>query len=84
MKLKTILIGTLALACSTVFADANVAPKITIQQALSTAEKAGYTDIREIEFEHGKWEVKGRDAHGKKFKVKIDATSGELSKATKK
>ncbi|WP_238583947.1 PepSY domain-containing protein [Legionella drozanskii] len=55
-------------------------PKVSIQQALSAAEKAGYTNIQKIEFEHGQWEVEGRDAQGKKFEVKIDASTGTLSK----
>ncbi|KTD01344.1 PepSY domain-containing protein [Fluoribacter gormanii] len=79
MKMKTIVLSSLALVCSTAFSG-SIQPKISIQQALSTAEKAGYTNIRKIEFEHGQWEVKGRDAQGKKFKIKIDATTGTLSK----
>lgn len=80
MKIKLITLISLGLACSAVFADSSNSSKVSIQQALSTAEKAGYTNIRKIEFEHGQWEVKGRDANGKKFKVKIDATTGVLSK----
>ncbi|VEB37750.1 Uncharacterized conserved protein [Legionella sainthelensi] len=79
MKIKTIVLSSLALVCSVAFAD-STQPKVSIQQALSAAEKAGYTNIRKIEFEHGKWEVKGKDAQGKKFKIKIDATTGNLSK----
>ncbi|KTD40545.1 PepSY domain-containing protein [Legionella parisiensis] len=77
MKIKKIVLSSLALVCSAAFADQ---PKVSIQQALSVAEKAGYTNIREIELEHGQWEVKGRNAQGKKFKIKIDATTGAISK----
>ncbi len=79
MKIKTIVLTSLALTCSVAFANATQ-PKINIQQALSAAEKAGYTNIRKIELEHGQWEVKGRDTQGKKFEVKINATTGSLSK----
>ncbi|HHF7367626.1 TPA: PepSY domain-containing protein [Legionella bozemanae] len=79
MKMKTIVLSSLALVCSVAFAD-STQPKVSIQQALSTAEQAGYTNIRKIEFEHGQWEVKGQDAQGKKFEIKIDATTGTLSK----
>lgn len=79
MKIKTIIVTSLALTCAVAFANVTQ-PKISIQQALSTAEKAGYTNIRKIELEHGQWEVKGRDAQGKKFKVTINATTGTISK----
>ncbi len=79
MKIKTIVSTSLALTCSITFAS-SAQPKISIQQALSTAEKAGYTHIRKIELEHGLWEVKGRDAQGKKFEIKINATTGAFSK----
>ena len=83
MKLKLITLMTLPLICSAVFANANNLLKISIQQALSTAEKAGCTNIRKVEFEHGQWEVKGQNANGKKVKVKIDATTGALSNKEK-
>ncbi|PJE18219.1 PepSY domain-containing protein [Legionella sp.] len=79
MKMKTIVLSSLVLVCSAAFAD-SAQPKVSIQQALSAAEKAGYTNIQKIEFEHGQWEVEGRDAQGKKFEVKIDASTGTLSK----
>lgn len=79
MKIKTIFLSLIAFLCSAAFASSSQ-PKVSIQQALSAAEKAGYTNIRKIEFEHGQWEVKGRDAQGKKFEVKINATTGKLSK----
>ncbi|QLZ69956.1 PepSY domain-containing protein [Legionella sp. PC1000] len=79
MKTKTILLTSMVLAYSTVFAD-STPPKVSIQQALSAAEKAGYTDIREIELEDGQWEVSGRDTQGKEFEIKIDAATGALSK----
>ncbi|STX52134.1 Uncharacterized conserved protein [Legionella busanensis] len=79
MKIKIAMLSTIVLGCSTVFAD-STQPKVSIQQALSAAEKAGYTDIRKIEYEHGRWEVKGKNAQGNKFEVKIDATTGALTK----
>lgn len=82
MKITTLLIS-MTLACSTAFAASSTQPKVSIQQALSAAEKAGYSDIRKIELEHGRWEVKGRDAHGKKCEVKIDATTGALTQKDK-
>lgn len=83
MRIITTLLVSITLACSTAFADSSTQPKVSIQQALSAAEKAGYTNIRKIELEHGRWEVKGQDAQGKKFEVKINATTGALSKEDK-
>jgi uncharacterized membrane protein YkoI len=79
MKMRIISLGSFVLGASVAFASLATPPQITIHQALSTAEKAGYTNIREIEYEHGKWEVKGLNAQGKKFKIEIDATTGALS-----
>ncbi|KTD32810.1 hypothetical protein Lnau_2458 [Legionella nautarum] len=79
MKMRTISLALLFLGSSVAFASLATNPSITIQQALSTAEKAGYTNIRKIEYEHGKWEVKGLNADGKKFKIEINATTGAIS-----
>lgn len=79
MKKRTFPILVALVSCSAVFA-ASHPPKITIQEALSTAEKAGYTGIRKIELEHGKWEVKGRNTQGKKYEIKINAMTGALTK----
>ena len=43
------------------------------------AEKAGYTDLRKIEYEQGQWEIKGSNPQSNKFEVKVDATTGELT-----
>lgn len=83
MKSKIVL-ACLALTCSVAFADDWTQPKITIHEALSVVEKAGYANICEIELEHGVWEVKGRDAEGKKFKVEVDAMTGEMVKKEEK
>ncbi|ARG98458.1 PepSY domain-containing protein [Legionella micdadei] len=83
MRMKTIVLTSLVLSASVAFADVTTPPKVTIQQALSAAEKAGYTDIRKIKYEDGQWEVKGLNAQGKKFKIKIDATTGALSEEDK-
>ncbi|STX55664.1 Uncharacterized conserved protein [Legionella beliardensis] len=79
MKINIAILTALILANTTAFAD-STQPQVSIQQAISAAEKAGYTDIRKIEYEHGQWEVRGRNAQGNKFEVKINAATGALTK----
>jgi uncharacterized membrane protein YkoI len=40
----------------------------------------GVVTIKEIELDHGMWEVQGRDADGHKIEMKVDALSGEIVK----
>jgi len=40
----------------------------------------GVATIKEIELDHGIWEVQGRDAGGPKIEMKVDALSGEIVK----
>ena len=40
----------------------------------------GVVTIKEIELDHGIWEVQGRDAGGHKIEMKVDALSGEIVK----
>ncbi|MBA2709653.1 MAG: PepSY domain-containing protein [Tatlockia sp.] len=79
MKIKTALFASIILAGSSVFAD-STKPKISIQQALTSAQQAGYSDIQKIELEDGVWEINGRDSQGKEIEIKINSTTGALSK----
>ena len=47
-------------------------------QITSQVEAAGYSQVRDIEFEDGFWEVKAVDAQGKRTKLLVDPDSGEL------
>ncbi len=75
------MLASLILASTTLFAaSTSIQTKVSIQQAISAAEKAGYTDIRKVEYDHGQWEVKGKNAQDKEFEIKIDAMTGAISK----
>ncbi len=51
---------------------------MTPDQIIEKVKAAGYTDIRKIENEHGRYEVKVRDADGKRLELKVDAKTGEI------
>ena len=43
-------------------------------------EAAGYRNIREIEHEHGRYEVKAQNAQGAHVKLYVNATSGAVER----
>ena len=60
-------------------ADAG-AQHLTIDDVRNMAFERGVVTIKEIELDHGLWEVEGRDAGGHKIEMKVDASSGEIVK----
>jgi hypothetical protein len=58
----------------------NTTMAISINDALSKVEKAGYTDIYEIESEHGGYEVKAYETkNNKKVELYVDGQSGIIT-----
>jgi uncharacterized membrane protein YkoI len=56
------------------------AQHLTIDDVRNMALDRGVATIKEIELDHGLWEVEGRDAGGHKIEMKVDAASGEIVK----
>ena len=62
-------------------AGATMAPagaELTIRDIYDRVEAAGYREIRKIEWEHGRYEVKARDAQDQRVKLYVDGSSGEV------
>ncbi|MGH6824563.1 PepSY domain-containing protein [Methyloceanibacter sp.] len=59
---------------------AAAAKHLTIDDVRNMALDRGVVTIKEIELDHGVWEVQGRDAGGHKIEMKVDASSGEIVK----
>lgn len=51
---------------------------VPLSTIVKDLESKGYTRFAEIEFEHGRYEVKGRRSDGKQFKVYVDAHTGKI------
>ena len=60
------------------------AKELTIPEVYQRVEAAGYKEVRKIELDDGRYEVKARDAEGAKVKLYVNPQSGELEKRTKK
>lgn len=62
--------------------QAQVSPRgpgqFSAAQITSQVEAAGYSQVRDIEFEDGFWEVKAVDAQGNRAKLLVDPDTGEL------
>jgi hypothetical protein len=55
-----------------------VAPKLSIFDAVSKVETAGYKNIYKIETSKDKYEVKAYDKNNKKVSLDVDANSGAI------
>jgi uncharacterized membrane protein YkoI len=53
---------------------------LPVEAIVARLSGAGYSDIREVEREHGRYEVKGRNAEGQLVEIKVDARTGEILK----
>ena len=54
------------------------APQLTIRDIYDRVEAAGYRDIREIEWDHGRYEVKASNAQGQRVKLYVNAGTGAV------
>jgi uncharacterized membrane protein YkoI len=57
---------------------ANIA--INAAAAISAVQAAGYTAITELDWERGAWEVKASDPQGQRARLRVDATTGAVSR----
>ena len=56
-------------------------PNLTEQEITQILESQGYTEIKKIELEKGEYEVKARDADGRRVEIYADPRTGEILKS---
>lgn len=61
-------------------ATAPATPPLTIRDIYDRVEAAGYRDVREIEWDSGRYEVKARNAQGERVKLYVNAHSGVVER----
>ena len=71
---------TPAPAAAPTAATAPAAPQLSIRDIYDRMEAAGYRDLREIEFDDGRYEVKARNAQGERVKLYVNASSGAVER----
>lgn len=52
------------------------APTIPMEQVLAQLKTEGYSEVYEIEREHGKYEVKAKNREGRTVELYLDAATG--------
>ncbi len=57
---------------------APAAQQLTIRDIYDRVEAAGYRDMREIEWDHGRYEVKASNAQGQRVKLNVNASTGAI------
>ena len=57
---------------------APAAAQLPVRDVYDRVEAAGYRDIREIEWDHGRYEVKASNAQGERVKLYVNATTGAV------
>lgn len=53
-------------------------PKVSAAEAITSVAATGHWDLREVEYEKGRWEVKAADDQGQVEKFVVDATTGSV------
>jgi len=76
-KLSLTLAIALAVAAGTSFAQ-NPAGNLSTTDVIRLVEGAGYSNVREIEFDDGLWDVEATAADGRSVDLKIDPANGEI------
>ncbi len=61
-------------------ATSPAAPQLTIRDIYDRMEAAGYRDMREIELDNGRYEVKARNARGERVKLYVNASTGVVER----
>ena len=61
-------------------ATAPASPHLTIRDIYDRMEAAGYRDIREIEYSHGRYEVEAHNAQGQRVKLHVNAQTGAVER----
>ena len=53
------------------------APAMPMEQVLAQLKAEGYSEVNEIEREHGKYEVKAKNREGRTVELYLDASTGK-------
>ncbi len=78
-KTLTALTAAAALSAGAAMADRPGADWISIEQALSSAKQAGYTQIHKIEADDaGYWEGEGTKQDNRLYEFRVDGKSGKV------
>ncbi|MDD1508384.1 PepSY domain-containing protein [Pseudomonas sp. CNPSo 3701] len=78
-KTLTALTAAVALSAGTAMADRPGADWISIEQALSSAKQAGYTQIHKIEADDaGYWEGEGTKQDNRLYEFRVDGKTGKV------
>ena len=56
------------------------APQLTVRDIYDRVEAAGYRNIREIEWDDGRYEAKATNAQGERVKLKVNASTGAVER----
>ena len=92
VALALALATTLPLASAPVFADAARETRRSAETlnpataafdapaAIGAVYGAGYTAVRELEWERGAWQVKAMDEQGRPAKLRVDASTGNVTR----
>lgn len=55
------------------------AARVDAAAAIAAVRAAGYGPVSELEWDHGRWEVKTTNAEGRGVEVHVDATTGAVT-----
>lgn len=58
--------------------SAPAAPQLTVRDIYDRVAAAGYRDIREVEWDDGRYEVKASNAQGQRVKLYVNAATGAI------
>ena len=56
------------------------AAQVDAAAAIAAVRAAGYGPVREVEWERGRWDVKATDAEGRRVALRVDATTGAVTR----
>ncbi|MBR0679807.1 PepSY domain-containing protein [Roseomonas eburnea] len=59
------------------------AARVDAAAAVAAVRAAGYGPVRELDWEHGQWEVKASDAEGRRVALRVDATTGAVTRRSR-
>lgn len=72
--------GSASTASAAAGVAAAPAQKLSIREIAQRLEAAGYRDILEIDYEHGRYEAKALDAQGAPVKLYVNAQTGAVER----
>lgn len=60
------------------------APALSMMAVVTKLKALGYTDIRKVEHERGRYRVKARDAKGARVALSVDGATGKILRSEQK